>query len=102
MKLRLLISGTIGTLPSVSLREWIEAAYRWVFDWEHGQQFIADTPRTARPGTIENGVSTARAFRFYETYMEVGIPLVQERLIEKGRLNTSCLGNIRCRKITPV
>ena len=43
----------VGTLPSVSAGEWIEAEGGWVQDREHGQQFKARILRTTQPNTIE-------------------------------------------------
>lgn len=43
----------VGAMPGVSAGEWVEADGRWVVDREHGQQFKAETVRTARPDTVE-------------------------------------------------
>lgn len=43
----------VGTLPTVSPGEWIEATGVWTVDRQHGQQFKADTLRTTQPDTAE-------------------------------------------------
>ena len=43
----------VGTMPSVSAGEWVEADGTWVVDREHGQQFKAEILRTTRPDTAE-------------------------------------------------
>ncbi len=43
----------VATMPAVSAGEWLEAEGAWVVDREHGQQFQAQTVRTARPDTAE-------------------------------------------------
>ena len=43
----------VGTLPSVSAGEWLDAHGRWVVDSEHGQQFKAALLRTSHPNTKE-------------------------------------------------
>lgn len=43
----------VGTLPSVSAGEWLDARGRWVIDAQHGRQLRADALRTSRPDTPE-------------------------------------------------
>lgn len=43
----------VGTLPSVTAGEWIEASGEWIVDRKHGQQFKADTIQTTQPDTLE-------------------------------------------------
>ena len=43
----------VGTLPSVSAGEWLEAEGQWAVDREFGQQFKAMKIHTAPPNTIE-------------------------------------------------
>jgi exodeoxyribonuclease V alpha subunit len=43
----------VGTLPSVTAGEWVEARGRWVVDREHGQQFKAEVITTTQPNTAE-------------------------------------------------
>jgi len=43
----------IGTLPSVSAGEWLDAQGRWAIDPKHGQQFRAEVLRTTHPDTPE-------------------------------------------------
>ena len=43
----------VGTLPSVSAGEWLEAEGQWFVDREHGQQFKAMKFHTAPPNTVE-------------------------------------------------
>ena len=43
----------VGTAPSVSAGEWVDAQGRWVMDSEHGRQFKSQTLRTAPPNTPE-------------------------------------------------
>ncbi len=47
------LATVVGTLPSVSAGEWVEAEGRWVVDREHGQQFKAFTLRTTQPNSVE-------------------------------------------------
>ena len=43
----------VGTLPTISPGEWLEAEGRWHIDPKHGQQFKADHLRTTHPDTLE-------------------------------------------------
>ena len=43
----------VGTLPSVTPGEWIDAAGEWIVDRKHGQQFKANTITTTQPDTLE-------------------------------------------------
>ena len=43
----------IGTVPSVSAGEWVQAEGRWVIDPEHGRQLKAEHLRTTQPDSIE-------------------------------------------------
>lgn len=43
----------VGTLPSISPGEWLEAEGRWHIDPKHGQQFKAEQLRTTHPDTLE-------------------------------------------------
>ncbi len=43
----------IGTLPSVTAGEWVDARGRWRIDPQHGQQFKAEILRTSNPNTAE-------------------------------------------------
>ena len=45
----------VGTLPSVTAGEWLEASGRWGIDPEHGQQFKAEILKTTQPETV-NGI----------------------------------------------
>ncbi len=43
----------VGTIPTISAGEWLEAEGRWHIDPKHGQQFKADHLRTTHPDTRE-------------------------------------------------
>ncbi len=43
----------VGTIPNISVGEWLEAEGRWHIDPKHGQQFKADHLRTTHPDTLE-------------------------------------------------
>ena len=43
----------IGTIPSVSVGEWMDAHGRWHMDSRHGRQFKAEQLRATAPDTIE-------------------------------------------------
>lgn len=43
----------VGTIPTISAGEWLEAEGRWHIDPKHGQQFKADHLRTTHPDTLE-------------------------------------------------
>ena len=57
--LRVKVSGqqnlvtVVGTLPSASAGEWLDARGRWTIDPDHGQQFKAELLRTSHPNTTE-------------------------------------------------
>ena len=43
----------VGTMPEVRAGEWVDARGWWAVDPQHGQQFKAQTLRTAQPDTAE-------------------------------------------------
>jgi exodeoxyribonuclease V alpha subunit len=43
----------VGTLPSVTPGEWLDAEGRWTISQQYGQQFRAETIRTSSPSTPE-------------------------------------------------
>lgn len=43
----------VGTLPSVTAGEWVDARGRWIVDSNYGQQFRAEALRTTPPNTLE-------------------------------------------------
>ena len=43
----------VGTAPSITPGEWVDARGRWVINSEHGQQFKAEVLRTTPPNTPE-------------------------------------------------
>jgi len=67
----------VGTAPSVTAGEWIDAYGRWVVNSEHGQQFSAKSLRTTAPNTPE-GVE-----RYLGSGLIKGIgPKIAERLVQ--------------------
>jgi len=67
----------VGTLPSVTAGEWIDAYGQWVVNSEYGQQFSAKTLRTAAPNTPE-GVE-----RYLGSGLIKGIgPKIAERMVK--------------------
>ena len=67
----------VGTLPSVSAGEWVEAEGQWKVDREHGQQFKAWKIHTTQPNTAEG----------IEKYLSSGLirgigPAFAKRLVE--------------------
>jgi exodeoxyribonuclease V alpha subunit len=66
----------IGSLPSVSAREWLSGEGWWVRDKEHGLQFKASTIRTVPPTTVE-GIE-----RYLSSGLVKGIgPVMAKRLV---------------------
>ncbi len=47
------LTAVVGTTPSVTAGEYVEAVGAWVLDREHGEQFQADELRCAPPQTLE-------------------------------------------------
>ena len=73
------LTTVVGTLPSVTAGEWVDARGRWVVDSEYGQQFKAQFLRTAPPNTPEGierylgsglikGIGPKFAARMVETF----------------------------------
>ncbi len=69
----------VGTAPSVSEGEWLDARGRWVIDAKHGQQLRAETLRLTRPDTPDGieaylsskavrGIGPALAARLVEAF----------------------------------
>ena len=50
-------TAVIGSLPSVTAREWLVAGGWWVRDKEHGLQFKANTMKTVPPTTVSSSVN---------------------------------------------
>ena len=68
----------IGSLPSVSPGEWVNAEGRWVQDREFGQQFRADT-LTSTPPTTKEGIE-----KYLGSGMVKGIgPVYATKLVAK-------------------
>ncbi len=43
----------VGTLPSVTAGEWLEAEGRWIIDRQHGRQLKADVLQITHPNTLQ-------------------------------------------------
>ena len=80
----------IGSLPSVTAGEWLEAEGWWVRDKEHGLQFKARLMKTVPPTTIE-GIE-----RYLSSGLVKGIgPVLAKKLV--GRFGAEVLGAIENR-----
>src|SRR6516162_1138577 len=80
----------LGSLPSVSAGEWLEAEGWWVRDKEHGLQFKARLMKTVPPTTVEG----------IERYLSGGLvkgigPVLAKKLV--GRFGAEVLGVIENR-----
>src|SRR5271167_1175262 len=77
----------IGSLPSVTAGEWLEAEGWWVRDKEHGLQFKARLMKTVPPTTVE-GIE-----RYLSSGLVKGIgPVLAKKLV--GRFGAEVLGVI--------
>jgi exodeoxyribonuclease V alpha subunit len=80
----------IGSLPSVTAGEWLEAEGWWVRDKEHGLQFKARLMKTVPPTTVE-GIE-----RYLSSGLVKGIgPVLAKKLV--GRFGAEVLGVIENR-----
>src|SRR6516225_4747336 len=80
----------LGSLPSVSAGEWLEAEGWWVRDKEHGLQFKARLMKTVPPTTVE-GIE-----RYLSSGLVKGIgPVLAKKLV--GRFGAEVLGLIENR-----
>ena len=80
----------LGSLPSVSAGEWLEAEGWWVRDKEHGLQFKARLMKTVPPTTVE-GIE-----RYLSSGLVKGIgPVLAKKLV--GRFGAEVLGVIENR-----
>jgi exodeoxyribonuclease V alpha subunit len=80
----------LGSLPSVSAGEWLEAEGWWVRDKEHGIQFKARLMKTVPPTTVE-GIE-----RYLGRGLVKGIgPVLAKKLV--GRFGAEVLGVIENR-----
>src|SRR6516225_300986 len=80
----------LGSLPSVSAGEWLEAEGWWVRDKEHGLQFKASLMKTVPPTTVE-GIE-----RYLSSGLVKGIgPVLAKKLV--GRFGAEVLGVIENR-----
>jgi exodeoxyribonuclease V alpha subunit len=82
------LTTVVGTLPSVSAGEWLEAEGSWIVDREHGQQFKAWKIHTAQPNTIEGiakylgsglvrGIGPAFAKRLVDAFGEIVFDIIE-------------------------
>ena len=77
-KMRAALATVVGSVPSITPGEWIEADGRWVQDRDHGLQFRANTIRTSTPST-EDGIR-----RYLGSGLIKGIgPVLAERLVNE-------------------
>ena len=80
----------LGSLPSVTAGEWLEAEGWWVRDKEHGLQFKAKLMKTVPPTTVE-GIE-----RYLSSGLVKGIgPVLAKKLV--GRFGAEVLGVIENR-----
>ena len=80
----------LGSLPSVTAGEWLEAEGWWVRDKEHGLQFKARLMKTVPPTTVE-GIE-----RYLSSGLVKGIgPVLAKKLV--GRFGAEVLGVIENR-----
>jgi len=80
----------LGSLPSVSAGEWLEAEGWWVRDKEHGLQFKARLIKTVPPTTVD-GIE-----RYLSSGLVKGIgPVLAKKLV--GRFGAEVLGVIENR-----
>jgi exodeoxyribonuclease V alpha subunit len=98
----------VGTLPSVSAGEWINAEGRWVQDRTHGRQFRAEllssTPPTTREGIekylasgMVKGIGPVYAKKLVDRFGEEIFQVIEER---SGRLEeVEGIGPTRRRRI---
>jgi exodeoxyribonuclease V alpha subunit len=79
----------LGSLPSVTAGEWLEAEGWWVRDKEHGLQFKARLMKTVPPTTVE-GIE-----RYLSSLVKGIGPVLAKKLV--GRFGAEVLGVIENR-----
>jgi len=103
------LTTVVGTLPTVTPGEWIEAEGRWVIDRQHGRQFKAEHIEIAHPDTLEGiekylgsglikGIGPQFASRLVRTFGLEVLDVIERQ--PKRLLKVQGIGPIRYDRIT--
>jgi len=103
------LATVVGTLPSVTPGEWIEAKGHWAIDHQHGRQFKAEHLEVSHPDTIEGiekylgsglikGIGPQFAARLVQAFGLEVFNVIERQ--PKSLLDAQGIGPIRYERIT--